>query len=198
MSWAVYALHFPEPLIVGFAIWLRTREGFRRFSMAFLTLAALAFVGYIVYPAVPPWMAFAKYHAIGPVHKIFSLFNDSVLLGQFGHHYTHVVDVRYNLTAAMPSLHAAFPVLGALYLRKTFGRWGLLMLGYAAMVWFAVVYMAEHWIIDVAAGVVLTVLAYALVEGVAAAWAARAHRREATEAVVAALSALSHKAGPGR
>ena len=64
--------------------------------------------------------------------------------------------------------------------------------------WFAVVYMAEHWIIDVAAGVVLTVLAYALVEGVAAAWAARAHRREATEAVAAAMSALSHKAGRGR
>ena len=40
----------------------------------------------------------------------------------------------------MPSLHAAFPVLSALYLCKTFGRWGLLMLGYAAVVWFAVVY----------------------------------------------------------
>src|SRR5438876_1177953 len=38
MSWAAYALHFPESLIVGFAIWLRTREGFRRFSVAFLTL----------------------------------------------------------------------------------------------------------------------------------------------------------------
>ena len=52
-----------------------------------------------------------------------------------------------------------FPVLRALYLRKTFGRWGLLMLGYAAIVWFAVVYVAERWLIDVALGVVLTVLA---------------------------------------
>jgi hypothetical protein len=50
-------------------------------------------------------------------------------------------------------------VLRALYLRKTFGRWGLLMLGYAAIVWFAVVYVAERWLIDVALGVVLTVLA---------------------------------------
>jgi hypothetical protein len=73
-----------------------------------------------------------------------------------------------NRMAAMPSLHEAFPVLSALYLRKTFGRWGLLMLGHAAIVWFAVVYMAEHWISDEAASVALTVLACALVEGVAA------------------------------
>jgi PAP2 superfamily len=98
----------------------------------------------------------------------------------------------------MPSLHAAFPVLRALYLRKTFGRWGLLMLGYAAIVWFAVVYMAERWLIDVALGVVLTVLAYALVEGVTAAWAARARWRAATEAVAAAMSAWTHKAGLGQ
>jgi hypothetical protein len=65
-------------------------------------------------------------------------------------------------------------------------------------VWFAVVYMAEHWIIDVAAGVALTVLVYALVEGVATAWAARAHWREATEAVAAATSVLSPRAAPGR
>ena len=48
------------------------------------------------------------------------------------------------------------------------------MVGYAAVAWLAVVYMAEKRIIDVAAGVVLTVPAYALVEGVAAAWAAHA------------------------
>ncbi len=204
VSWAVYALHFPEPLIVGFAIWLRTRVGFQRFSLAFLTLAAIAFVGYIVYPAVPPWLAFRRYHAIPPVHKIFSLFNDDVLLGQLGHHYQHVLNVNYNLTAAMPSLHAAFPVLSALYLRKTFGRWGLLMLVYAAMMWFAVVYMAEHWTIDVIVGIGCALAAYAIVEGMASLLGRRAARRErvSTESANAtrteAISALSQRAGPGR
>ena len=205
MSWAVYGLHFPEPLIVGFAIWMSTREGFRHFSVAFLTLAAMAFAIYIVYPAVPPWMAgspqprYRLLHVIPNVHKIFSDFNDSVLQQQFGHHYKRVLDVRYNLTGAMPSLHAAFPLLSALYLRKTFGKWGLLMLVYAAVVWFAVVYMAEHWVIDVLVGLVCAVLAYALVEGVSALWAARTRQRESTnEAAAAAMSAFSHKAGPGR
>ena len=59
------------------------------------------------------------------------------------------------------------------YLRKTLGSWGLVMLGYALIVWFAVVYMAEHWMIDVVAGLGCAVVSYALVEGVAAAFGAR-------------------------
>lgn len=198
MSWAVYGLHFPEPLIVGFAIWLRTREGFRHFSAAFLVLAALAFVGYIIYPAVPPWMAGSpesKYHSLHIIPNVvdmFRHFNDNVLKAQLGHQYKHVLDVKYNLTAAMPSLHAAFPFLSALYLRRTFGRWGLLMLVYAAVVWFSVVYMGEHWVIDVLVGLACAAIAYALVEGITAAWN-RAHRRAAYEAPAPA-SAINSRA----
>ena len=41
ISVLVYALHFPEPLIVGFAIWLSTRKGFQRYATAYLPLYAL-------------------------------------------------------------------------------------------------------------------------------------------------------------
>ena len=202
LSVVVYGLHFPAPLIVGFAIWLRSRKGFQRYATAYLVLAALAFVGYIVFPAVPPWMAASKggYFAIPHLDKIFSEFNQRVLTHAFGHHYKQVLDVKYDLTAAMPSLHAAFPLLSALYLRKTFGNWGLLMLGYSAIVWFAVVYMAEHWVVDVLAGLGCTVVAYAVVEAVAWAWQRRRERRQitATEAVASAASSYIHSAGHGR
>jgi len=86
--------------------------------------------------------------------------------------------------------------LSALYLRQTLGHWGLVMLGYALLVWFAVVYMAEHWMIDVVAGLGCAVVSYALVEGVAWAWAAHARRKETTNA--AERAALSAKAGRSR
>jgi membrane-associated phospholipid phosphatase len=86
--------------------------------------------------------------------------------------------------------------LSALYLRKTLGSWGLLMLGYALLVWFAVVYMAEHWMIDVVAGLGCAVVSYALVEGVAWAWATHARPKETMTAAEGA--ALSAKAGHGR
>lgn len=183
-SAVLYGLHFPEPLAVGFIIWLRDRALFRRFAAAFLTLAALAFVIYIVYPAVPPWMASYQtfqgrhYAAIAPpLHKIFNDFNDYIQQQAFGHRYVSLLDVKYNLTAAMPSLHAAFPVLSALYLYKACGRWGLLMLVYAAAMWFAVVYLGEHWVIDVLVGLVCAVVAFLAVEGTARWWAARARTR---------------------
>jgi membrane-associated phospholipid phosphatase len=87
-------------------------------------------------------------------------------------------------------------LLSALYLRKTLGNWGLLMLGYALLVWFAVVYMAEHWMIDVVAGLGCAVVSYALVEGVAWAWAAQARRKESTNA--AEEAAMSTRASRAR
>lgn len=198
MSSLVYALHFPEPLLVGFAIWLRSRALFRRFAAAFLVVAGLGFIVYIVFPAVPPWMASQRYGVISHVVKIFNAFNDAILQRQFGHKYQQVLQVQYNLTAAMPSLHAALPVLSALYLNKTFGRWGLLMLAYAAVVWFAVVYMAEHWIVDVLAGLALAVVAYAIVEGTVAllkAWRRRQVAvQEAADAAPAASAASAQTA----
>ncbi len=193
----VYGLHFPEPLIVGFVIWMRDRALFRRFAVAFLTLAGIAFIIYILYPAAPPWMAGDRFHrAIPHLHNIFDDFNYHVLTLGLGHHYTYVINVDYNKTAAMPSLHAAFPLLSALYLRKTFGRWGLVLLGYGAVVWFAVVYMAEHWIVDVFAGLLCTALAYALVEGVARSLAARRATRPAP--VAAAVPEIGRVAASSR
>lgn len=186
LSWAVYALHFPEPLLVGLAIWLYSRGLFRRFASAFLILAALSFAVYVVYPAVPPWLAARPTwlaargllpFAIPHVWNIFNEFNYWVLQQGFGQGDKSLIHIDYDVTGAMPSLHAAFPVLSALYLRKAFGRWGLLMLGYALLVWFAVVYMAQHWIIDVAVGLVFACLAYTIVEAVAAWHAARVGRQ---------------------
>jgi hypothetical protein len=197
VSAVIYGLHFPEPLVVGFVIWLRDRALFRRFAAAFLTLAAMSFIIYIVYPAVPPWMASKQYHAIPHINKIFDDFNYAVQQKMFGHQYFSLLNVGYDKVAAMPSLHAAFPVLGMLYLCKAFGRWGLLMLVYVVTIWFAVVYMGEHWTIDVLVGLVCAVVAYADVESVARWWSERERGRSAVgiPALAGAPSAPARPAG---
>ncbi len=65
-------------------------------------------------------------------------------------------------------------MLSALYRYKACGRWGLLMLVYAAAMWVAVVYRGEHWVVDVLAGLVCAIVAFLAVEGAARRWAARA------------------------
>ena len=66
--------------------------------------------------------------------------------------------ISSNDVAAFPSLHAAYPFLAFLFARRAFGRVGWLMLAYTACVWFAIVYLGEHWVVDIVGGVV-----YALV-----------------------------------
>jgi membrane-associated phospholipid phosphatase len=68
----------------------------------------------------------------------------------------------YNLVAAVPSLHAAWPIIGLLVIRKhglpkwLFGAQALQALGVA----FAVVYAGEHYAVDVFAGVVYALVAW--------------------------------------
>ena len=59
-----------------------------------------------------------------------------------------------NPVAAMPSLHAAYPWLSFLALRKYSKKLGWFFLPYPILVWFSVVYLGEHYVIDVIAGVV--------------------------------------------
>jgi membrane-associated phospholipid phosphatase len=57
-----------------------------------------------------------------------------------------------NPVAAMPSLHAAFPFLGFLFAQRLLGwrAWPLFV--YTVIVWLAVVYLGEHYVVDVVGG----------------------------------------------
>jgi membrane-associated phospholipid phosphatase len=65
-----------------------------------------------------------------------------------------------NPVAAMPSLHAAFPVLVWLIMWKIQPRWGWATIVYPLLMDFAVVYLGEHYVIDVLAGTLYGALSY--------------------------------------
>jgi membrane-associated phospholipid phosphatase len=68
-----------------------------------------------------------------------------------------------NPVAAFPSLHAAYPVLAALFLWSYSKRAALGMLLYAGVVWFAIMYLGHHRAIDGIGGIVLAVATYVIV-----------------------------------
>ncbi|HTE86816.1 MAG TPA: phosphatase PAP2 family protein [Dehalococcoidia bacterium] len=72
---------------------------------------------------------------------------------------------RPNPVAAMPSIHAAFPVLVWLVLWKRWHRWGWMLVVYPLAMGFAVVYLGQHYVIDVLAGWVYAVAALYLIWG---------------------------------
>ena len=162
-DWAAtvqHALHFVLPVAIGLVIWLRSRRTYWRYLASVLALFYLGFIGYALYPAAPPWMA-GLLDVIPPVHRVAV---ETVLRlpasAPIGLAYTRF---SYNQVAAMPSLHAGLPLLLALVLVRLWGRWMLPALLYPLTMGFNLVYLGEHWVVDVLAGYGVGLVAYGLV-----------------------------------
>ncbi|MGD0247894.1 MAG: phosphatase PAP2 family protein [Candidatus Limnocylindrales bacterium] len=161
-----YFLHFPLPLAVGFLLWIRQRRLYYDFVAALIVLSMAAFVTYLLLPVAPPWWA-DKYHYVsGVLHLRDTGFNGLASFFGFGNYffsYQNVYGISSNDVAAFPSLHAAYPFLAFLFARRAFGKVGFLMLAYTACVWFAIVYLGEHWVVDIIGGVAYALAAYFVV-----------------------------------
>jgi hypothetical protein len=81
-------------------------------------------------------------------------------IGNHVYSYQNLYGVSSNDVAAFPSLHAAYPFLAFLFVRRVFPRAGWLMLAYAVCVWFSIVYLGEHWVVDIIGGVAYSIAAY--------------------------------------
>lgn len=144
-----YLLHFTLPLGFALLLWVRDRARFRKFIVGLTVLSFAGFFTYLFYPAMPPWMAAYK-GIIPPLHDVMARTTDLFKHGN-GLPTLYVV-MSPNMVAAMPSLHAAYPMMVYLYSVKFFGRKGHLFLPYLLTVWVGVVYTNQHWAIDVIAG----------------------------------------------
>jgi membrane-associated phospholipid phosphatase len=153
---AVHAAHFFVFLVFGMWVWLVRREHFHKFTVSMLALMYLGLVAFLVFPTVPPWMASLGYRAIPPLVKIRSVVYDSSLpVIQAG--------LDTNPIAAMPSLHAAFAMLCCLIGLHLFKKRAWPLVVYTGLVAFAIIYLGEHYLVDVLAGWVLSAIIYWIV-----------------------------------
>jgi membrane-associated phospholipid phosphatase len=155
----LYLLHFVVPLAFAYLLWHWRRPLFTRFVRSYLLLIYAGFITYVVFPMAPPWWA-SQQGRIPPVHQVL----DSVRWQGVGNPV--VLLSRYFQTdpvAAMPSIHAAFPVLVWLVAWRIWPRWGWALVLYPLAMGFAVVYAGEHYLVDVIAGWLFASVAFSLV-----------------------------------
>ena len=167
-----YFLHFPLPIAVAFLLWVRRRRVYYDYVAALILLSMAGFATYLVLPVAPPWWAAGHGLIPGPdgapaiTYLKAQGFNDLARLFGFEGRYLFsyaIYEVNPNQVAAFPSLHAGYPFLAFLFARRAFGRPGWLMLAYAFCVWFSIVYLADHYVVDVLGGVVYALIAYAAI-----------------------------------
>ena len=177
-----YLFHFAAPLVAGMWLWIRHRERFGTFVGAYILVMGLGFIGYLVYPEMPPWLA-ANRGFLPPVHRIVVETLQSVDFGSF---YAGA-DPEPN--AAMPSLHVSVPMVVALSVISVRGwrrRMSWLWLLYPATISFGVIYLGEHYISDVVVGILLGTACFALADWSRRIGLRRAQPRPRTQAAVCA------------
>lgn len=147
----VYATHFVVGLTLAVVLWAKDRTEWLVWMRRYLGLNFAGLVIYIAYPMAPPWMASDEGY-IEAMERI-----TSRGWGDLGLHRANVIlNGVGNPVAAMPSLHAGTAMLVALYgiwRLSTVWRWLLLL--YPLSMCVALVYFAEHYVIDELAGIVL-------------------------------------------
>jgi membrane-associated phospholipid phosphatase len=145
----VYYSFFFVPLIMAATLWVRNRTAWVAFMRRYLTLYLLALVVYVVYPMAPPWMASRDGVVSADIDRLAS--RGWYDLGEVGIHQT--MSAVTNQVAAMPSLHAGVALLVALYaMSRSRSPWRWLLLLYPLAMGFLLVYYAEHYVVDIAAG----------------------------------------------
>ncbi|MFH1598211.1 MAG: phosphatase PAP2 family protein [Patescibacteria group bacterium] len=160
----LYCTHFFFSFLVAYFLWLKKRAAFKMFVRGFLILCFAGFLTYIIYPAMPPWLA-AREGYLPEVHRILL---DTAKSFPYGLKFTTVYKIfGANPIAAMPSLHSAWPLFAFLMLFRFYKHkaWPFFLI--PAGVWFFIVYFGEHYIIDVIAGIIYALAAFWL----AAFWA---------------------------
>jgi len=129
-----------------------------RFARSATLMAAtfdLGLVGYWALPTAPPWWA-AERGRTGPVRRIMVEAGERVWKGLWRPLYD---SLEGNPFAAMPSLHFGTSVMAARVLSEVGRVPGAFGWTYAVTLGFGLVYLGEHYVLDLIAG-------YAVVEAV--------------------------------
>jgi len=159
----LYLMHFIVPLIVGFFFWQTERGYFRQYVAGIVALSYLTFLTYLIFPAAPPWMG----SQLGVIPPVAHITNDIV-----AHLFNYIaIPSVYqffgiNLAAAVPSLHAAYPLLTALFVGKKYPKTIPILVVYVLAVWLAVMYLGEHYFFDVYLGAIYALVVYAAIQRV--------------------------------
>lgn len=164
-----YLCWVPVPIAFAVYLYYKNRNYFLQFSFTFLFVNLLGFALYYLYPAAPPW--YVQQHGFT---FIAGTHGNTAGLEKFDQFFgIHIFKGLYskssNVFAAMPSLHAAYPVVTLFYSVKfTITRLQVPFFFLMAGIWFAAVYTSHHYILDVMAGAGCAVLAIALFQWMSA------------------------------
>ncbi len=154
LSGIFYLCWVPVPLVFAGYLFFKKRMAFLHFALSFLLVNLIGFVIYYVYPAAPPW--YVQQHGFvflphtqgntAGLERFDTFFNTNTFHSLYAK--------SSNVFAAMPSLHASYPLIVLFYgIKNKLGRINILFAVIMLGIWFSAVYTSHHYVLDVLAGI---------------------------------------------
>jgi membrane-associated phospholipid phosphatase len=172
--WAVYMSYFVATYVVAGVLWFVARPQFRRYVGSVALLAGMGFATFALFPAAPPWLA-SREGELEATTRLIGRVSAQVPFVSLSFEELYERGSEYaNPVAAVPSLHAAYTLLITFFLWRFSRRARPLLALYTVAMAFALVYAAEHYVVDILLGWGYTVVAVWVVARVADRLSARA------------------------
>jgi membrane-associated phospholipid phosphatase len=166
MHWYDYFLtgihwsYFIVPHAVAVWLWLRRPQLFRHYLSALALSLAVGLCIYFLIPSDPPWLAPEPINSpsAATVYRVMAAVGEQ--LGGGLYEASYEVIGESNPIAAMPSIHMAITFLIVFPLFRAGRWWGIAALVYCGLMAYALVYLGEHYVVDVAVGIAITTYAW--------------------------------------
>lgn len=152
----VHWSYFIVPHALALWIWWRNKREFQHFLVAMTMTLFLGLVIYFIIPANPPWMAPEAIDS--PTAPVVQRIMEPIAMELGGGLYQagYKIVGESNPIAAMPSMHFAITFILVWVARGRGWGWEIAAWIYALSMGAALVYMGEHYVIDVVVGGAVT------------------------------------------
>jgi len=152
----VHWSYFIVPHAVTVYLWWKKPELFRQLLLGLTALLTLGLALYFLLPSNPPWMAPESVNSPGAptVLRIMEPIGKQLGGGLYQAGYNVVGES--NPIAAMPSIHFAVTFLFVFVARYFHRAWRIAAWIYAVSMALALIYMGEHYVVDILAGAAVT------------------------------------------
>jgi inositol phosphorylceramide synthase catalytic subunit len=156
-----YTLHFYLIIVASVVLWLFRRFLFTRYAIAMTITSYISLLIFALFPTAPPWYSGIALNLAGSTSSIQSA---PPILAQLAHFSSIIESDRF---AAFPSLHAAYVTLFCAYMIKFKRKLVVVMIPLEFCVLFATLYLGQHYLIDLVAGVCLALTSVVLADVIA-------------------------------
>ena len=145
VSTMFYGMHVFLIMIAFVLFWFKDRAVYRGYTYSLVVTTYLALFTFMVLPTAPPWLAGTAQNLLNPGIRM--------LPAAFQQVQAVLLSGESDAVAAFPSLHAAYVTLFSIFMFKLGRKYGFASLPITGGVYFSIIYLGQHYLVDLLGGV---------------------------------------------